>query len=453
MKPIVAIVGRPNVGKSTIFNRLIGERKAIVEDIPGTTRDRLYADTDWNGREFILVDTGGVDLAGEDNFATHIHAQVQTAIEEADVIVFLTDAQTGITQPDTEVAEMLRKAKKPIVLGVNKADSAHQRYSAVEFYSLGLGEPIPFSSTQGTGTGDLLDAMVSCLPPADEEAVEEMDMPRIAIVGRPNVGKSSLLNAILGQERSIVSDIPGTTRDAIDTVITHSEQQIMLIDTAGIRRRGHINVGTEKFSVLRAHRAIDRADVVLLVVDAEEGLTAQDTHIAGYIHEATKGLLVIVNKWDLIKAKRDTLREEGTAEEQLPSIDKYQDIIRNGLKFAPYASVHFTSAKTGFRVKDILDEALRINQQRQKRIPTGKLNEVIHNAVTAHPPSPIKGRKLKVFYATQPEISPPRFILFVNDNKLLHFSYERYLENQLRKAFDFEGTAIKINFRPKAEKE
>ena len=475
MKPLVAIVGRPNVGKSTLFNKLIGQRLAIVEDLPGTTRDRIYSDAEWNGRIFSLIDTGGLEITGTGNYSQEINAQIQLAIEEADVIVFMLDVLAGVTAADQEVAAMLRLAKKPVLLAANKADNAARRQEAVEFYSLGLGEPITVSSISGTGTGDLLDAITEALPPADEadEEEEAPGVPKFAIVGRPNTGKSSLLNAILGENRVIVSEIPGTTRDTIDTEIVHEGRPILLIDTAGVRRRGKIAAGVEKFSVLRANRAIDRADVAILMIDAVEGVTAQDTHIAGYVNEAAKGLLIVLNKWDLMREMRREVRaaeDENRAvslvpgelpapppirEDELFDTERYARAVREAFKFVPYAPLIFASAKSGYHIDKILDAALAIYDVRQRRIPTAELNNMVREALARHKPGYIQGRQLKVYYATQPEVSPPTFVFFVNDPTLLHFSFERYLENQLREAFGFEGTAIRLQFRarPKEESE
>ena len=459
MKPLVAIVGRPNVGKSTLFNRLVGERLAIVEDLPGTTRDRLYADAEWNGRTFSLVDTGGLELGTSEDITARIASQAQLAIEEADVIVLLVDTKSGITEADTEVAEMLRRSGKPVVLGANKADNPTRRQEAVEFYSLGLGEPITLAAN--SGTGDLLDAITERLPPAeDEDEVESDGIPRLAIVGRPNVGKSSLLNAIAGSDRVIVSDIPGTTRDAIDTEVEYQGRRITLIDTAGIRRRGHIGPGVEKYSVLRADRAIDRCDVAVLMIDAVEGITAQDTHIAGYINEAAKGIVIVINKWDIIKERRRQAEEWADPDVPiLPSenvdlaalevrdAEAYMDDMREKLKFVPYAPLVFAAAKTKYHVNNILDHALRIYDTRAIRVPTAQLNEVVRDAVQRHHPPSVQGRPLRIFYVTQAETNPPTFVFFVNDPELLHFSYRRYLENQLRNVFGFEGTAIRLQFR------
>jgi GTPase len=469
MKPLVAIVGRPNVGKSTFFNRMIGERVAVIEDLPGTTRDRIYGDTDWNGREFTLIDTGGLELGSDipvgqvgltgqpGNIMKHVQAQAELAIEEADVIVFMVDARSGITASDEEVADLLRRAEKPVILAANKADNAARRQDAVEFYSLGLGEPIVISSTQGTGTGDLLDVIVESLPPEDEETEDEddEDVSRIAIVGRPNVGKSSLLNAILGVERSIVSEIPGTTRDAIDTELLYKDRKLILIDTAGIRRRGKVGPGIEKFSVLRSERAIERCDVALLLIDASEGLAAQDTHIAGEILEKAKGVVVVVNKWDLAQEQqRAELRGEYTnPKAEIENAEAYRRIIAEGLKFIPFAPIVFTSAKTGYHVQSLLDTVLHITDMRYLRVPTARLNEIVQDAVRRHNPTVVRTKLLKIYYATQTQVNPPTFVFFVNDTQAVHFTYERYLENKLREAFSFKGTAIRLFFKPRSKVE
>jgi len=464
MKPLVAIVGRPNVGKSTFFNRMIGQRVAIVEDMPGTTRDRLYGDTDWNGREFTLIDTGGLELGSSipvgqiglngqpGDLMNHVKAQAQLAIEEADAIVFIVDARSGITGTDEEVAELLRRTNKPVILAANKADNAARRMDAVEFYTLGLGEPIAISSIQGTGTGDLLDCVVEGLPPEEEmEEEEEEGVSRIAIVGRPNVGKSSLLNAILGAQRAIVSDVPGTTRDTIDTELEFEGHKLRLIDTAGIRRRGRVGPGVEKYSVLRSNRAIERCDVALLLVDASEGLAAQDTHIAGAIHEMGKGVIVIVNKWDLAQEQRRAERagKFPHPDDEIESAEAYSKIIAEGLKFIPYAPIVFASAKTGYHVKSILETALKIADMRYLRVPTARLNEVIQAAIRRHDPGVMRHKYLKIYYATQVQVNPPTFVFFVNDPQAVHFSYERYLENRLREEFSFRGTVIRLQFRPR----
>jgi GTP-binding protein len=444
-KPIVAIVGRPNVGKSTLFNRLVGERRAIVQNEPGTTRARVYGTAEWVGVEFTVIDTGG--LMDEDEIPkdssdaeTIIHqqtrAQANSAIDEADVIVFLVDAKTGPTSGDIEIAAMLRRADKPTILAANKADSAERRDSVYEFYELGLGEPIAVSAYHGNGTGDLLDKIVEGMPDVEEE--EETEGPRIAIVGRPNVGKSRLLNALLGQERAIVSDLPGTTRDSLDTVIEWEDQPITLIDTAGIRRRGRVDQGIERFSVMRSMRAIDRADIVLLVIDATEDFTAQDLHIAGYVEEQKKGMVVVVNKWDLVEKDSKTM-------------DVYLDRARAQLDFMPYASVIFISAKFGQRVGQVLDAALKVLSERKKRVSTAALNKMLRDAVAKHQPPSKPGKWLKFYYATQADTSPPTFIFFCNDPKLIHFGYRRYIENELREQFGFEGTPLRISFRGRHE--
>jgi GTP-binding protein len=444
-KPIVAIVGRPNVGKSTLFNRLVGERRAIVQNEPGTTRDRVYGTAEWVGVEFTVIDTGGLmdddELPSDSSDAeTVIHqqtrAQANSAIDEADVIVFLVDSKTGPTSGDIEIAALLRRADKPTILAANKADSAERRDSVYEFYELGLGEPIAVSAYHGNGTGDLLDKIVEGMPDVEEE--EETEGPRIAIVGRPNVGKSRLLNALLGQERAIVSDMPGTTRDSLDTVIEWEDQPITLIDTAGIRRRGRVDHGIERFSVMRSMRAIDRADIVLLVIDATEDFTAQDLHIAGYVEEQKKGMVVVVNKWDLIEKDSKTM-------------DEYLARARVQLDFMPYASVIFISAKFGQRVGQVLDAALKVLSERKKRVSTAALNKMLRDAVAKHQPPSKPGKWLKFYYATQADTSPPTFIFFCNDPKMIHFGYRRYIENELREQFGFEGTPLRISFRGRHE--
>ncbi len=431
-RPVVALVGRPNVGKSTLFNRLVGERVAIVEDVPGTTRDRLYGDAEWTGVPFVVVDTGGLADDPSSNMVAAIRSQAEVAMEEADVIVFLVDALDGLVAADEDVAGQLRLTKKPIVLAVNKADNPERRLNAVEFYSLGLGEPFPISAIHGTGTGDLLDQIVAQLPVTPED--EEDESVKIALVGRPNVGKSSLLNRLLGEQRSIVSDVPGTTRDAIDTQIRYSGQDITLIDTAGIRRRGKVEVGIEKYSVLRAMRAIQRADVSLLLTDGAEGITAQDAHVAGYIIEEGKSAVLIINKWDLVEKDSHTLNE-------------YARKVRGALNFLDYVPVLFISALTGQRVNQVIPTALRVYEARFQRIPTAELNRLLQDAVAHHPPPTRSGQRLKFYYATQISVDPPRFVFFVNDHRLVHFTYERYLENLMRERYGFEGTPIKLIFR------
>ncbi|HEY64835.1 MAG TPA: ribosome biogenesis GTPase Der [Caldilineae bacterium] len=448
VKPIVALVGRPNVGKSTLFNRIIGERRAIVEDVPGTTRDRIYAETEWAGVPFVLVDTGGLELldlssrAKEEgpeplsvssaDFVPAIRTQAQMAIEEADVIVFLVDVRDGVTSADMDVADLLRTTQKPVVLAVNKVDNASWEDAALEFWSLGLGEPHPISALHGRGVGDLLDAVLGRFPQQWEE--EEPEAVRIAIVGRPNVGKSSLLNALLGEERAIVSEIPGTTRDAIDTELIWEGERVVLIDTAGIRRRGRIQRGVEYYSVLRALRAIERSDVVLLLIDATEGVTAQDTHVAGYVLEAGKGVVVLVNKWDLVK--KDTY-----------TMNVYTQEVRAALNFMDYVPVLFISAKTRQRVNQVIPTALRVHQEQSTRLSTAELNRILREAVMRHQPPSKAGKRLRFYYATQTGIRPPTFVFFVNDRELVHFSYERYLENAIRAHHPFEGTPIRLIFR------
>lgn len=436
-KPIVAIVGRPNVGKSTLFNRLVGRRLAIVDEVPGTTRDRLYADVEWGGKRFTLVDTGGLELATRDELIAQVRAQAQLAIAEADVIIFMTDVTTGLTAGDEEVAEVLRRSAKPVLLAANKADNAALRQAALEFYRLGLGDPYPISALHGTGVGDLLDRVVASFPAEVEE--EEIEAVRIAIVGRPNVGKSSLLNRILGYERAIVHEAPGTTRDAIDTFLEWEGKPVVLIDTAGIRRRGRIEPGVEKYSVLRALRAIDRADVVLLLIDATEGVTAQDAHIAGYVLEEAKGIVVVVNKWDLIRKDAHTK-------------EAYTQHVRASLRFLDYVPILFISALTGQGVGQVLPTALRVREERLVRIPTAELNRIIQDAVARHAPPSKAGKRLKIYYATQASVDPPTFVFFVNDPKLVHFSYERYLENRIREHYGFLGTPLKLSFRKRKRK-
>jgi GTP-binding protein len=438
--PIVALVGRPNVGKSTLFNRLIGEHRAVVHEKPGTTRDRLYGTAEWRDREFTVIDTGGIGLdTGEGDLLADVRLQADEAMRQADLIVWVVDAATGLTAADQEVAQKLRPSKKPVILTANKAENQRRQMDAVaEFSSIGFGdEPILISALHGEGTGDLLDAIVDWFPkaPAQEESPPAVS---IAIVGRPNVGKSSLVNALVGSQRTIVRDEAGTTRDAIDTPIVRDGQQILLIDTAGIRRRGKVQPGVEKFSVMRAVRAIERADVAVLLIDATEGVLAQDTHVAGYVDEAAKGLIVAVNKWDLIEKEPKTQQE-------------YTAKLRQELKFADWAPVVYLSAKTGQRVDRVVSEALRIQAERTKRVPTPQLNDVIRKAVEAHPLTE-RGRAFKVYYSAQTGTSPPRFMLFTNDPRMVHFSYVRYLDNTLRGHFGFDGTPIRIEFRGRNER-
>ncbi|WP_027356827.1 ribosome biogenesis GTPase Der [Desulfofundulus thermocisternus] len=432
-KPVVAIVGRPNVGKSTLFNRLVGNRVAIVEDEPGITRDRLYRDAEWAGRVFTLVDTGGLDFAGSGDIPRQVRRQVELAIEEADVILFLVDARAGLTSTDEDTAALLRRTRKPVLLVANKVEDFQRPGQLAEFYRLGLGEPIPVSAAQGMNTGDLLDRLVSVLPPETGEE-EEADTIRIAVIGRPNVGKSSLVNAILGEERVIVSEIPGTTRDAIDTWFEREGQRYILVDTAGIRRKSRIEEAVEKYSVIRSFKAVDRCEVALVVLDALEGVTDQDKRIAGYAHEQGKASVLVVNKWDLVNKDSHTYQ-------------RFTELIRRELAFMTYAPVVFVSALTRKRISRLLEMVNLVAQQQCLRIGTSDLNRLIRDAVLRNPPPAAKNKRLKIFYATQSGVKPPTFILFVNDPELMHFSYLRYLENQLRAAFGFEGTPIRFILR------
>lgn len=440
MKPIVAIVGRPNVGKSTLFNRLIGARHAIVEDVPGVTRDRLYRDATWLDRDFTVIDTGGIDFTDKnDQILTGILRQAAIAIEEAHVIIFVTDSRTGLTLEDREAADFLRRSGKPVILCVNKMDNFAKVDAIIDFYELGLGEPIPVSAIHGMNTGDLLDAVVAHFPPKHELQQEEACVS-IAVVGRPNVGKSSLTNRLLGQERSIVADMAGTTRDAIDSDFRRNGELYRIIDTAGMRRRGKIAETTERYSVARALHAVDRSDVVLLVLDARDGVTEQDQRIAGYAHEAGKALVVIVNKWDLLKKNDRTMQE-------------FAARLKENLAFMTYAQVVYVSALTGQRVNKIMDYVDSAAAEQVKRIPSSRLNEVLNEAVLLNPLPGDKGRRLKIFYASQAGVKPPTFLFFVNDSELMHFSYLRYLENQLRQNFGFEGTPLVLKVISKQEKD
>jgi len=434
-KPIVAIVGRQNVGKSTLLNRMAGKPIAIIADLPGTTRDRILANVSWQETEFTIIDTGGLELKPQSTIAQAVKEQVETAINEADAIIFLVDTRDGATPPDLEIADMLRQVSKPIILVANKADNAKLETEAVEFYELGLGEPMSISAYHGRGTAELLDRIVSLLStPTLVEA--EPEIMKVAIIGRQNVGKSTLLNALLGEERAIVDEIPGTTRDAIDTLLDFDGQSVLLIDTAGIRRRGRLGVGVERYSVIRALRAIERADIALLVLDGTELVTAQDMHIAGYIQQAVKGIVLVVNKWDLVANKNTT---------------EYNRYIRRQLKFMPYAPVLYVSAKFGQGVSEIMPQATQVYQERLKRLPTTVVNSVVQQAVAAHTLPRIGSKQLKILYATQAEVNPPTFVFFVNDAKLLHFSYQRYLENKLRQSFGFAGTPLRLVFKTRGE--
>ncbi len=447
MKPIVALVGRPNVGKSALFNRFVGERLAIVDDVAGTTRDRLFGVAEWTGHSFNIIDTGGIDpthggktplSVGSVDFIGEIREQAQVAIQEADAVLFITDGETGVTEPDREVSNILRRSQKklpdgtywpPIFLVVNKCESQERRDQVSEFYELGLGDPYPVSAIHGTNTGDLLDALVASFPFQEEE--EEDDSIKIAIVGKPNAGKSSLLNKLAGKERVIVSPIAGTTRDSIDTKIEFDGLEVTLIDTAGIRRRGKIEHGVEQYSVLRAFKSIERADVALLMIDATTGITSQDAHIAGFILDEWKSCVVLVNKWDAIEKNNETMEE-------------YTAKIRNELNFMDYVPILFISCKTGQRVDQVLPMALRVQEERLARLTTSTINEIIHNAQDAHPHPTHSGRALKMYYGTQVRSDPPTFMIYVNEPKLMHFSYLRYLENQIRASYGFLGTPIRI---------
>ena len=440
MKPIVAIVGRPNVGKSTLFNRLTRTKMAIVEDYPGVTRDRLYQDAEWNNRKFTLIDTGGIEVRSEDTILAQVRTQAQVAMEEADVIIFMCDIKAGVTNEDMEIANMLRRTKKDVILAVNKVEDFNHLEDLYEFYSLGLDEPYPISASHGMNTGDLLDRLMELIDKYGEEDYEP-DVIKIAVVGRPNVGKSSLTNAILGQERAIVSNIPGTTRDAIDTPFERNGQQYVIIDTAGMRRKSKVaETTTERYSVIRSLRAVDRSDVVLMVINAEEGLIEQDKKIVGYAHEQGKAIILVVNKWDLIEKDDKTA---STMEKE----------IRSELLFLQYAPMIFVSAMTKQRVHKLIDMINFGVEQNNLRISTSVLNEVIRDAVQLNPPPSDKGKRLKIYYATQSGVCPPTFVLFVNEPEIMHFSYERFLENKIRENFGFEGTPIRIVVRKRSEDE
>lgn len=427
--PVVAIVGRPNVGKSTVFNRIAGERISIVEDTPGVTRDRIYAKGEWLGQPFNLIDTGGIDM-GDEPFLAQITEQAQIAIDEADVIVFVTSVKEGVTDADEKVAKILYRTDKPVILAVNKVDNPELRSEIYDFYSLGFGDPMPLSGTHGIGTGDLLDKVCQAFP--KDGAKEQDDSIKFSFIGRPNVGKSSLVNAILGENRVIVSNVEGTTRDAIDTkFVAEDGTEFTIIDTAGIRKKGKVYENTEKYSVLRAMRAIDRSDVVCVVLNAEEGIREQDKHVAGYAHEAGRGIIIVVNKWDTLKKDNHTMKE-------------FEKTIRQEFQYLSYAPIVFVSAKTHQRLEQLPKLIERVNHNHERRISSAVLNDVIMDAI-AHNPTPTdNGRRLRVYYATQVATKPPTFVVFVNDPELMHFSYERFLENQIRAAFDFEGTPIHV---------
>jgi GTP-binding protein len=459
--PIVALVGRPNVGKSTLFNRIVGQRIAVVDDRPGTTRDRLHAQAEWNGVTFTVVDTGGIEVLPETvsagkrpgpervlaqdsaPYIPFIRFQAEQAITDADAVIFITDAASGQTAADEEVADILRRARCPVFVAANKADNERLRQDALEFYALGLGEIYPVSALHGTGVADLLDEVVKALPEAEVEPEDEANQDsriKLAIIGRPNVGKSSLLNKLLGEERAIVSPIAGTTRDAIDTHLEWEGTPVTLIDTAGIRRRGKIEQGVERYSVLRALKAIQRADVALLVIDGVDGVTAQDAHVASFILEEWASVVVLVNKWDAVEKDAYTMIE-------------YTKWVREALKFLDYVPVLYISALTGRRVHKVIPEALTVQEARFQRVPTGELNRLVQDALARHAPPSKRGKRLKVYYASQPGVDPPTFVFHVNDTELVHFGYERYLENKLREAYTFTGTPLKLVFKPRGRKD
>jgi len=438
-KPVVAIVGRPNVGKSTLFNRLVGVRKAIVEDIPGITRDRLYDVTDWAGREFIIIDTGGLRFDEGDIFSREIKLQAELAIEEADVIIFVVDSKEGIISEDEQVADMLRKSNKPVVVAANKVENFNKQLEYYEFYNMGLGEPIPVSAMHGMNTNELLDAVISKFGPVHNYQ-EDSDAIKIAIVGRPNVGKSSLVNAFLGEQRVIVSDIPGTTRDAIDTPFKFNGRKYILIDTAGIKKKSRIKEATEKYSIIRSLKSIERADIALVMLNATEGVIEQDKRIAGYVHEQGRANIIVVNKWDLIDKDSNTM-------------NKFDKEIRQNLKFLSYSPIMYISALTKQRIYKVLELVDFVAEQNNRRIKTSELNQVINEAIMLNPLPGGGGKKVKILYSTQVRTSPPTFVLFSNHAEMVHFSYLRYLENVLRQNFGFEGTPIRLIIRQKTSKE
>ncbi|MFS0722667.1 ribosome biogenesis GTPase Der [Paenibacillus sp. 1P07SE] len=438
-RPVIAIVGRPNVGKSTIFNRIIGDRLAIVEDKPGITRDRLYGTSEWSGKAFSIIDTGGIEIDGEDEIMKSVRMQAELAIEEADTIIFMVDAKTGLTHADEEVAQMLFRSRKPVVVAVNKVDNLDRMDDIYEFYSLGFGDPVAISGAHGLGIGDLLDAAAGLLPEPQEDEYDE-DTIRVALIGRPNVGKSSLVNALLGEERVIVSNIAGTTRDAIDTPFERDGQRYVLIDTAGMRKRGKVYETTEKYSVMRALKAIERTDVVLILINGEEGIIDQDKHIAGYAHEAGKACVFVVNKWDVVAKDEKTMQQ-------------FTQSIRDHFLFMTYAPIVFLSAKTKQRLQKLLPIVNYVSEQHALRIQTHLLNDVVADAVAMNPPPSDKGKRLKINYVTQVAVKPPTIVIFANDPELMHFSYQRYLENKIRAAFNFEGTPVRMFTRRKSEED
>ncbi len=438
-KPILAIVGRPNVGKSTLFNKIAGARISIVDDTPGVTRDRIFVETEWFGREFVLIDTGGIEPKTDDEILMQMRLQANVAIDMADVVVLMCDIKDGLTAADADVAAMLIKANKPVVVAVNKVDNPGQPpMDFYEFYNLGLGDPMAISSTHGLGVGDLLDKVFELFPEKENEAEEE-NVIKVAVVGKPNAGKSSLINCILGENRVIVSDIAGTTRDAIDTKVEIDGQKYVFIDTAGIRRKSKVNEQIEKYSVLRAQAAVERADVCIIMIDGEMGISEQDSKIAGYVHECGKASIVAVNKWDAVEKETNTM-------------NNYKKDVYDTLAFMQYAPVHFISAKTGQRVKAVFELIKEVYNQASKRISTGMLNDVLSEATSKVQPPSDKGKRLKIYYMTQPSVNPPTFVIFVNSEELFHFSYQRYIENQIRAAFGFAGTPIKFIIRERRDK-
>lgn len=437
-RPVVTIVGRPNVGKSTLFNRIAGKRISITEDTPGVTRDRIYAECEWLDNYFTLIDTGGIEPNTTDTIFSQMRIQAEIAIDMADVILFMVDGKEGVTAADREVAQLLRKAKKEIILVVNKMDKFVNDNNIYEFYNLGIGEPVSISSTEALGMGDLLDEIINKF---DEsmDTDDDDDSIKIAVIGKPNAGKSSIINRIIGENRVIVSDIPGTTRDAIDTKFERNGQKYTLIDTAGIRKKSKISETVEKYSVLRAFTAVERADICILVIDADKGVTDQDIRIAGYSHDNNKGMIVVINKWDLVEKDNSTFKE-------------YQETVRDALAYATYAPILTVSALTGQRVNKILDEVNEVYNFRNLRVSTGVLNDIITEAVLMNQPRSVKGKRLKLYYGTQVAVNPPKFLIFVNDKEIVHFSYQRYLENRIRESFEYKGTPIVIEFRSKNEK-
>ena len=440
-KPVVAVVGRPNVGKSPFFNVMAGERLSIVKDTPGVTRDRIYADVDWTGHEFTLIDTGGIEPDSNDIILSQMREQAQIAIDTADVIIFMTDVRQGLVDADSQVALMLRKSKKPVVLTVNKVDSFQKMQADVyEFYNLGLGEPYAISSAERTGLGDLLDKVISYFPEGAENEEEEDDSIRVAVVGKPNVGKSSIINKLIGENRVIVSDIAGTTRDAVDTRVKHNGKEYVFVDTAGLRRKNKIKEDLEHYMIIRTIGAVEKADVTVLVIDATEGVTEQDAKIAGIAHDRGKGMIIAVNKWDAVEKNDKTMNE-------------FKKKIENILSFMPYAVIIFISALTGQRLPKLYDTIDTVAENNAMRVQTGVLNEIMSEAVVMQQPPTDKGKRLKLFYITQVSVKPPTFVIFVNDKELMHFSYTRYIENQIRNAFGFQGTPLKFIIRERKEKD